>query len=146
MAGIGMMIGGALVNAFAFTGSGYLFKVFDKNGYEAEMKRHNLAQEKLQKASIEWEEHRKQIIDFVNLELKREHESAVDFHNVDNALILYNELKPTNKLALRNKPKLSDYYTPSGEMRNYEYLWIIGGIIATGFIVKAIYQLPKKKE
>jgi hypothetical protein len=71
MAGIAMMVGGALVNAFAFTGSGYLFKALDKTGYEAEIKRHNLAQEHLSAASIEWEEHRKKVNDFVNLQLKK---------------------------------------------------------------------------
>ena len=67
-----MMIGGAIVNGLAFSGSGYLFKAIDRNGYEAEMKRHNLAQEKLQKATAEWGEHRKKIIDYANLHLKKE--------------------------------------------------------------------------
>jgi hypothetical protein len=52
------MVVGAIVNAFAFTGSGYLFKMLDKNGYEKEIKTHNLAQEKLQKATAEWEYHK----------------------------------------------------------------------------------------
>jgi hypothetical protein len=51
MAEIAMMVGGALINAFAFTGSGYLFRTLDKTGYEAEIKRHNLAQEQLSKAA-----------------------------------------------------------------------------------------------
>ena len=136
MAGIGMMVGGAIVNGLAFTGSGYLFKMFDKNGYEAETKRHDRAQEQLQKASAEWEEHRKQTIDYVNLQLKKEHNAAVDFNNADNALMLYNELHPIDKLEIRKKPQLSDFYTPSREMRNYQYLWIIGGLIVSGFAVK----------
>ena len=44
------IIGGMLQTAFAglaFAGSGYLFKMLDKNGYEAEMKRHNKALEEL---------------------------------------------------------------------------------------------------
>ena len=143
MAGLGVMIGGAIVNGLAFSGSGYLFKMFDKSGYESEIKRHNLAQEHLQKASAEWEEHRKQTIDFVNLQLKKEHDAAVDFQSTDKAFILYNELYPTNKVELQKKPELSDFYTPSGNMRNYEYLWIIGGLIATGFAVK--YFLRKDK-
>jgi hypothetical protein len=58
MAVLGMMIGGTVVNAVAFTGSGYLYKTFDKNGYEAEMKRHNLAQERLDEETTKWEENR----------------------------------------------------------------------------------------
>ena len=33
--------------AISFAGAGYLFKIFDKNGYAAEMKRHNKALESL---------------------------------------------------------------------------------------------------
>ena len=135
MAGIAMMVGGAIVNGLAFTGSGYLFKSLDKSGYESEMKRHNLAQEKLQKASTEWEEHRKQVIDYVNLDLKLEQQSASDFHNVDNALALFNELNPTNQIRLQKRPELKDFYTPSGNMKNYEYLWIILGLSGVGLVV-----------
>ena len=142
MAGLGMMIGGAIVNGLAFSGSGYLFKAFDKNGYEAERKRHDLAQEQLEKATTEWEEHRKQIIDYANLQLKKQHDAYVDFRKADSALLLYNELHPTQKLELRKKPELKDFYVPSGEMKNYQYLWIIGGLIVTGFVVK--YFMSKK--
>ena len=40
--------------AVSFAGVGYLFKMFDKNGYEQEMKRHILAVEELQKAKEEF--------------------------------------------------------------------------------------------
>jgi hypothetical protein len=40
-------IAGRLFNAFAFAGAGYLFKMFDKNGYAEEAKRHNMAMEDL---------------------------------------------------------------------------------------------------
>ena len=135
MAGIGMLVGGAIVNGLAFSGSGYLFKMLDKSGYEAEIKRHDLAQEKLQNASVIWEEHRKETIDFVNLQLQKEHNASVDFKEADSALTMYNELHPDNKVYLSQKPQLKDFYTPSGEMKNYEYLWIIGGLTLTGFIV-----------
>lgn len=36
--------------ALSFAGAGYLFKYFDKNGYEAELKRHNSALENLASA------------------------------------------------------------------------------------------------
>jgi len=129
-----MIFGSAVVNGLAFTGSGYLFKKLDKDGYTAEMQRHNLAQEKLQKASTEWQEHRKLSIDFVNLQLKRENQAAIDFRMSDNALLLYNELNPTTRVEIRNKPQLSDFYTPSPEMKNYEYLWIILGMSGLGLL------------
>jgi hypothetical protein len=88
----------AAVSAVAFTGSGYLFKQFDKHGSLEEMKRHNLAQEQLQKASIKWGENRKQVIDFANLQLQKEHHAAVDFNNADDALTLYNHLNLVKRL------------------------------------------------
>ena len=53
-----MLIGGALANALAFTGSSYLFNTLSKDSVDTERKRHEehtkkLAIEKLQKAQIE---------------------------------------------------------------------------------------------
>ena len=106
-----MMIGGAVINGIAFTGDGELFRMFDKNGYEQEMKRHNLAQEQLQKDTDEWEQHRKQTIDYVNLQLQKEHQASIDFQSVDNALSYYNELHPLNKVSVRNRPVLNELST-----------------------------------
>ena len=50
MASIGFLIGGALVNALAFTGSNYLFSSLSKESIDKERKRHNKAIEDLQRA------------------------------------------------------------------------------------------------
>ena len=44
-----MLIGGALANALAFTGSSYLFHRLSKDSIDKERKRHDAAIEKLQK-------------------------------------------------------------------------------------------------
>ena len=49
-----MLIGGALANALAFTGSSYLFSRLSKDSIDKERKRHDLAIEQLQRAQIEW--------------------------------------------------------------------------------------------
>ena len=49
-----MLIGGALANALAFTGSSYLFHRLSADNIDAERKRHDAAIEALQKAQIEW--------------------------------------------------------------------------------------------
>ena len=54
MASVVMLIGGALANALAFTGSSYLFHRLFADNIDTERKRHNVAIEKLQKAQIEW--------------------------------------------------------------------------------------------
>ena len=53
MASIAMLIGGALANALAFTGSSYLFHRLSADNIDAERKRHDAAIEALQKAQIE---------------------------------------------------------------------------------------------
>ena len=54
MVSVAMLIGGALANALAFTGSSYLLHRLSKDSIDTERKRHDVAIEKLQKAQIEW--------------------------------------------------------------------------------------------
>ena len=49
-----MLIGGAIANALAFTGSSYLSLRLSVNSIDGKRKRHDLVIEKLQKAQIEW--------------------------------------------------------------------------------------------
>ena len=49
-----MLIGGALANAFAFTGSSYLLHRLSANSTDTERARHDVAIEQIQKAQIEW--------------------------------------------------------------------------------------------
>ncbi len=61
MAGIAMLIGGAIVNAFAFTGSNFLFSKLkpDKSKeIDVERKRHDLALEEFTRVRNEWERER----------------------------------------------------------------------------------------
>ena len=54
MASVAMLIGGALANTLAFTGSSYLYHRLSGDSIDAERARHDLAIEKLQAAQIEW--------------------------------------------------------------------------------------------
>ena len=67
-----MLIGGALVNALAFTGSSYLFHRLSADNIDAERKRHDAAIEALQKAQVEWAHKRQEQIDFINSQLRLE--------------------------------------------------------------------------
>ena len=49
-----MLMGGALANALAFTGSSYLLHRLSAGNIDAERKRHDAAIEASQKAQIEW--------------------------------------------------------------------------------------------
>ena len=54
MASVVMLIGGALVNGLAFTGSSYLFHRLSADIIDTKRKRHDAVIEKLQAAQIEW--------------------------------------------------------------------------------------------
>ena len=67
-----MLIGDALANALAFTGSSYLFHRLSADNIDAERKRHDAAIEALQKAQVEWPHKRQERIDFINNQLRSE--------------------------------------------------------------------------
>ena len=52
MASIGFLIGGALINALAFSGSNFLFSSLSKESIDKERKRHDKATEDLQR--LKW--------------------------------------------------------------------------------------------
>ena len=66
MAAVGMMVGGAIVNAVAFSGSNFLFSMFGHQKAEEERKWHNLAREQLQRARDSWNKKRTERLDFIN--------------------------------------------------------------------------------
>lgn len=134
---IGMMVGGAIVNGLAFTGSSYLFHALDKPNADKERKRHDLAIEQLNRDTELWNEERKRKLDFINQELMKRNIAARDLSHMDDAMRLYNVFntnKDNNKISLPPKPTFSQYYQPSKEQRKYEYLWIIIGTGVVGYI------------
>ena len=79
MVSIVMLIGGAIANALAFTGSSYLFHRLSADNIDAERKRHDLAIERLQKAQIEWAHKRQERIYFINKQLRLERKAETKF-------------------------------------------------------------------
>ena len=86
MASVAMLIGGALANALAFTGSSYLFHRLSKDSIDKERKRHDAAIEQLQKAQIEWAHKRQQRIDFINNQLRLEQASETKFTELNDVM------------------------------------------------------------
>ena len=89
MASIAMMLGGAMANALAFTGSSYLFSSMSKDRIDKERKRHDKAIEQLQKAQIEWQQKRQKRIDFINKRLIEERKAEKKFTELDDAMREY---------------------------------------------------------
>ena len=120
-----MLIGGALVNALAFTGSSYLFHRLSKDSIDAERKRHDLAIEKLQKAQLEWAHKRQQRINFINNQLRLERKAETKFTELNDAMREYHEVFGHELPPMPREPVLSNFYTLSDE-QHYRELGFIG--------------------
>ncbi|CAC5388274.1 unnamed protein product [Mytilus coruscus] len=131
---LAMMLGGAITNAFAFSGSNYLFSHMGSNANEEKI-RHDKAIEKLEKAQAEWNKKRIQRLDFLNEQLQKEHHAEHTFEDVDQAMKQYYYITSKQLTPLSPKPKLSDFYTPSEDQKNREIAFVVGGMVLTGFIV-----------
>ena len=92
MASMAMLIGGALANALAFTGSSYLFHRLSADNIDAERKRHDAAIEALQKTQIEWTHKHQQRIDFINNQLRLERKAETRFTELNEAMRKYHEV------------------------------------------------------
>ena len=80
MASVLFTIGGAVVNALAFSGTNFIFSRLTYHGGE-ERKRHDLALEKLQKERDEWNEDRMKRLDFINKRLREKSEARTYINN-----------------------------------------------------------------
>ena len=115
MASIGFLVGGALINALAFSGSKFLFSSLSKESIDKERKRHNKATEDLQRAQIEWAKKIQERLDYINNQIIKEHKAEKRFTDLNSAMQQYFLLEP-----LPPKPVLSDFYVPSEDHHNQE--------------------------
>ena len=126
MASLLFTIGGAVVNALAFSGTNFIFSQLTDHG-EEERKRHDLALEKLQSSRDKWNEDRMKQLDFINKRLREANKAKVYINNVDDAMLEY----------YRVFAKQINFYQPLGTQKNGELLFIaLGSGIATYVIYK----------
>ena len=107
MASIAMRIGGAVLNAAAFTGGNYLAKFLaGDNGKAAldEKTRHDKALESYQSAMAKYSRERTQLLDWINTNEEIKEHAQKNFTNTDYAFKLYNQAHPDQRLTL---PKAS---------------------------------------
>jgi len=130
-----MMLGGALTNALAFSGSNFLFS--QMSGSE-ERKRHNLAMEKLQHERDTWNEQRLGRIDFVNQKLKEQGHAERTFKNVDEAMQQYYLLtdEPLLMQQMGPEPQLSDFLDEEQNtaLQTGEIAIVVAGMLITGYL------------
>lgn len=136
MATAGVIIGGALVNAFAFSGTNALFGMLRSSGLEEERKRHDKAMEQLEAAQEEWMRKSRERTDWINEQLKRQGHAIHTFSNVEQAMHEYYLV--TGKHTPFHKPQLSDYYKPSMAQRERELIFVTIGIGVTALLVHFI--------
>ena len=110
------VVAGGIFNAVAFAGAGYVFHKLDKNAYEDEMKRHNLAMEKLQKAKEKWYEKTVEKNNKVALLWQRLNDANKDLDATNDAL---HNLRTAMDKDAGPEPTLNDYYEPSDDMKMY---------------------------
>ena len=132
MASIGFLIGGALVNALAFTGSNYLFSSLSKESIDKERKRHDKAIEDLQRAQIEWAKKRQERLDYINNQIIKERKAERRFTDLNSAMQEYFIVTGRQLEPLPPKPVLSDFYVPSEGHHNRELVFITLSMIGIG--------------
>ena len=132
MASIGFLIGGALINALAFSGSNFLFSGLSKESIDKEQKRHDKAIEDLQQAQIEWAKKRQEQLDYINNQIVKEHKAEKRFTDLNSALQQYSIVTGRQLEPLPPKPVLSDFYVPSQDHHNCELAFIILSMIRIG--------------
>ena len=130
-----MLIGGALANALAFTGSSYLFHRLSADNINAERKRHDAAIEALQKAHIEWTHKCQQRIDFINNQFRLERKAETKFTELNNAMREYHEVFGHELPPLTQEPLLSDFYTLTDEQHYKELGFIALSMIGIGGVL-----------
>ena len=127
-----MMVGGAVTNAFAFTGSNYLFSTLSSS---EERKRHNLAMEKLQHDRDNWNQERLQRIDYINDQLKKQGRAERAL-SADDAMRKYYDLTGVLMDPLPPEPQLYDYLDEdqTKAIQNGELTLIGLGMLGTGVL------------
>jgi hypothetical protein len=137
MASITMMVGGALTNALAFSGSSFLFSQMSG---DQERKRHNLATERLQHDRDKWNEARLKNIDYINQKLADEGHAHRTFQSVDQAMqeyyLLTGDPLPAGFGEMPPEPQIEDYLDEDQQksLQMGELAIIGAGMLLTGYL------------
>ena len=111
-----------------------------RNDGAKERKRHDLAEEKLQKTRDKWNEDRMKRLDFINKRLREKNEARAYINNTDEGILEYYRVFPRKIKPLPPEPELSDFYHPSETQRNGELLF---ATVGTGIVTYAMYKYIK---
>ena len=136
-----MLVGGAMVNALAFSGSNYLFSMLRSSDFNEEGKHDDQAVEQLQLqvAQAKWSRKRTaEHLDWISEDLRRQGHVIETFRDVDDAMPEYSRVTGTKLDPLGPEPKLSDFYMPSSGQRDREIAFIVLGMAVTGLVANKL--------
>jgi len=140
MASIAMMIGGAVINAVAFTGGNYLARYLSGDGGAlAEKTRHDKALPAYEAAQARYSQERTKLLDWIETNRENKAQANQNFTNTDYAFKLYNQAHPERKMTLPKEPKFSDFYQPSEAQKQGEILFVDGSVLVLGY---AAFRFP----
>lgn len=135
MASLGMLIGGAAVNALAFSGSNFLFGQLNKRKADEERERHDRAVEQLSAARAQWSETRTRKLDFYNRYLQEQHLATAEIIDINDAARQYYLATKQTPQSLKREPTLSDFYHPSQDQKSMEISFIIVGLGGLSYLI-----------
>jgi len=129
------MVGGAVLNATAFIGGNYLARALGGGGKAAleEKKRHDKALEAYQAAHAKYTRDRTLLFDWIATNAQIKAEAKQNFTNTDYAFKLYNQAHPDEEKIPSKEPKFSDFYQPSEQQKNGEFMFVGAGALALGY-------------
>ena len=133
MASIAIMIGGAILNAAAFTGAYALYQAIKGADADEEKERHDRALEAQGAANEKFNEEHTKLLDWIATQKQLDLKAAQGFAATNRAFEMYNKAHSQEPLTMLRKAKLSDFYTPSEGQRNAELAFVSLGALGLGF-------------
>jgi len=134
MASVAMMLGGAIINAAAFTGGNYLAKYLSSDGGAlAEKTWHDKALEAYEAAQARYAHERTKLLDWIETNRENKELAKQNFTNTDYAFKLYNQAHPEQKMTLPKEPKFSDFYQPSEAQKQGKLIFVGSSALALGY-------------
>ena len=127
------------INATAFACASLGFSML-RDDAGKERKRHDLAEEKLQRARDKWNEDRMKGLDFINKRLREQNKAREYINNNNEAILEYYRIFAKKIKPLPPEPQLSDFYHPSEAQKNGELLFVVVG---TGIGTYSLYKYLK---
>ena len=127
MASLAVMAGGALVNTLAFSVTNFIFGQLEDHGTR-EIKRHNLAVERLSKAKEEYTKEHQQRLGYLDKTIREQRRSEQTFGDLV-AMQEYYKITGKQLSPLRDPPNLADFYNPSRQRKDAEIALVVGGIV-----------------